>query len=164
MAHVERGGRMHVLVSVPRQLARGVTAQRIGARVARHAVLPAPVPEPTHTVVANTALITPEQAQAFTELGAAYVRQVGALFEAFRPAVAAYGRNLFEAMAEMADAFDRAGIMGDTWSEPEGCWADVWFEHAGEYDACNGRPDAGSELGLCAEHEAKMASLRERAS
>ena len=56
---------------------------------------------------------------------------------------------------------DDPEALTDQWRDSVGCWADVWWEAHHEYLSCDRRPDPDSELGLCAEHEAKMQQLKE---
>jgi hypothetical protein len=65
-----------------------------------------------------------------------------------------------QSLAEVRDALGVGHPRGDTWSESDGCWADVWFERHGEYLSCDAAPDPCSELGLCAQHEGKMRELK----
>jgi hypothetical protein len=47
--------------------------------------------------------------------------------------------------------------MSNTWADYTGCWADVYDDDGHEeMQACEAKPDPGSTLGLCAEHDAQI--------
>ncbi len=48
--------------------------------------------------------------------------------------------------------------MVDAWADYTGFWADVYDDDHEEVQACEANPDPGSALGLCPEHDAKMAT------
>jgi hypothetical protein len=48
--------------------------------------------------------------------------------------------------------------MVDGWSDYTGCWADLYDDDYEEMRACEANPDPESALGLCAEHDAKLAT------
>jgi hypothetical protein len=46
--------------------------------------------------------------------------------------------------------------MVDTWADYSGYWADVCDDDHEEMQACEGNPDRGPALGLCAEHDREL--------
>ena len=52
--------------------------------------------------------------------------------------------------------------MLDTWSDDDGCWADVWDDDHDDYRTCEDNADSKSTLGLCAEHEAQLLTAMEQ--